>query len=457
MKKLAEKLYYQSPVFLQNIAISVLGEKLRRERFNEEGEKMLSLLNKSRFYSIDEIENLQNEMFVKIARHAIENTEYYRNWATTKKITPEDIRSIKDIELFPVIEKSMLRKNYEKFKSNINKKIVKLSTSGTTGTPLTVFTDSDSRSRHYAFFTRLRSQYGVKKSSKRATLFGRALLKPEQSTPPFWRMDYAQKNLLLSSYHLNERNLSYYYKKLASYQPEEIFSYPSSIFYIADYIVKNNLPRLKLKLLMTTAEKLQAGQRETINSAFDCPLVDQYGCTEMAFFCSGEAANLMRFHPEHGIIEIRREDETLTQTGDGQLVATGFINYSMPIIRYAVGDEVSISGRDYTGSQVATSISGRVDDVVYTNTGTPVGRLGPIFKERSGIKYSQIFQYANGNIEIRLVPDDNYVDNDGNEIKAELLKRVGKGATINVILLQEIKKEKNGKSRLVISEKTKNF
>lgn len=306
-----EKFYYAMPVALQNLAVGLIGLKLKNERFSKAGENMLENLLITKNFSHEKILKYQDLKFSEIAKHAIKTTEFYSKWASKNKINLEKITSIEDIKLFPVIEKSFIRENHELFRSNdplLSKNNIKLYTSGTTGTPLTVYTDKNSRSQHYAFFSRLRAQHGISNGDKRVTLFGRIIMLAEQQHPPFWRYDFSQNNLLMSSYHLNEKNLIHYYEKLKSFKANEIFSYPSSIYQIAKFIVENDLEPIRLNLVMTTAEALLTKQREIINKAFIAPLVNQYGCTEMAFFCSDSPDGIMRFDPEHGIVEVRNSE-----------------------------------------------------------------------------------------------------------------------------------------------------
>jgi phenylacetate-CoA ligase len=454
MNPLLEKAYYSCPIFIQNWAVSFLGRKLRKERFNQAGEKMLAELLKSENQSRDYINSLQNEMFVKIARHAIKTTAFYSNWAINNNIFENDIKSLADIKLFPVIEKKFIRENASSFRSNDDSLASSqfiISTSGTTGTPLTIYTDKYSRSAHYAFFSRLRMRYGITEQDKRVTLFGRMIMLADQKKPPFWRYDATNKNLLMSSYHLSDMNLMHYYNKLCDYKPQEVFAYPSSIYAIARYIVANQLPPIQLKLVMTTAENLLPHQRDIISQAFNAPIVNQYGCTEMAFFCSDYLDGTMKFHPEHGIVEIRNENNALSLTGSGDLIATGFINFSMPVIRYLVGDRIVLAEPDDAGRQQLSYVQGRVDDVIYTSNGTPIGRLDPIFKGGSGIQCAQIYQANNGTIELRLVPDSTYSSSHGETLKAELIKRVGTDIQIDIIICEKIEKEINGKIKPVIS------
>jgi phenylacetate-CoA ligase len=449
-----ETIYYKSPVLLQNIAVSALGLTLRAERYRPAGEAKFKELMQTQYYDYEQMREYQSTAFVRLARHAINYTAYYRSWAKKQNINAQDIKSIVDLEQFPIIEKSFIRENAALFKAQspaTKANSITLHTSGTTGTPLPVFTDKDSRSEHYAFFSRLRAWYGVQPLDRRATLFGRIIMPAAQKQPPFWRYDVAQKNLLMSSYHLATNNLSHYYNKLRDYQPQEIFSYPSSITRLAEFIVTEGLPPLKLKLVMTTAEHLNKWQKKIIQQAFDAPLVNQYGCTEMAFFVSTLPDGSFCFHPEHGFVEVRDVAGELASTGEGELIVTGLVNYAMPVIRYAIGDTVTLGEHNKHGFQELIEVHGRKDDVIYTLDGTPVGRLDPIFKGGSGIKEAQILQSKSGNITLRLVPDSTYSTSAGLALQRELIKRVG-DMVITIELVDEIPKQNNGKFKPVICE-----
>lgn len=425
-----------------------------RERYTIAGREMVQELDNTQRFNAQQIHGYQTQAFVALARHAIDTTHFYSRWAKDNHLTSKDISTLEDIKRFPVIEKSYLRQHASDFRSRAPSLVTKqfvLHTSGTTGTPLTVYTDKDSRSRHYAFFSRLRANYGITQGDKRATMFGRIIMLAEQQRPPFWRYDAVQRNLLMSSYHLNDNNLLHYYRKLQDYKPQEIFSYPSSIFALADFIVRHKLEPLSLKLVMTTAENLLPQQRDTIAKAFNAPIVNQYGCTEMAFFCSDYPDGTMKFHPEHGYVEVRSPEGKLSDEGEGELIATGFINYSMPVIRYAIGDSIHLAGRDNHGRQVLASVKGRTDDLIYTLSGTPVGRLDPIFKGGNGIKYAQIIQSKNGDVLLKLVPDEDYKPSHGESLREELIKRLGRETPVNIQVVDGIEKSSNGKFRPVVS------
>jgi phenylacetate-CoA ligase len=445
-----EKIYYKCPEFIQNIGIGLIGYKLSKERFNSVGDTFFKYLNCSENFTKKEVDTYQSDQFIKLARHAINNTPFYSDWAKKSGLSSGDIKSLDSLKLFPVIRKEDIRSNPELFRAQNIKKQFTLQTSGTTGTPLKIYTDECSRSKHYAFFSRLRQKYNINDEDKRCTLFGRVIIDATQSTPPFWRYDWYQKNLLMSSFHLSEQNVEYYYQKLVDFKPAEIFAYPSSILPIAKYIIKNKLPKLTLKLLITTAENLPLNQRVILENAFDTNIVNQYGCTEMSFFAT-ENNGIMNVEPEHGIIEVLMDSGEVNMVGKGELVATSFINYSMPIIRYQVGDFLELGAQDCEGKQNILNLNGRTDDILYSMDDRPIARLGSVFKENLGVIYTQIIQNADKSLTVKVVPSERYSEKYKNDLISEIEKRFSSEIIIHIELVKTISKQPNGKFRQLIS------
>ncbi len=278
---------------------------------------------------------------------------------------------------------------------------------------------------------------------------------PESNNPPFWRYDAFGKNYLFSSYHMADSNLGHYYEKLVEINPPELIGYPSSLFILAKYCKKNSLTGIKPKAVITTAETLLAQQRELLTEVFGCPVFDQYGCTEMALFVSQCEYGEYHLHPEHGFLEVLNEDGKPVAPGEtGRAVCTGFVNMAMPLIRYDLGDQVVMSeklclcGRPFP---VVQQIVGRIDDILVAPDGRPLGRLDPVFKGLTGIYETQIIQNDRQSLKILMVVDSAFTENNMQEFRYELRKRVGTNMELNIEFVNEIPKDSNGKFRAVVS------
>jgi len=126
------------------------------------------------------------------------------------------------------------------------------------------------------------------------------------------------------------------------------------------------------------------------------------------------------------------------------------------LIRYRVGDRGAI----YAGEDrcmcgrtlpVLASVEGRIDDVVLTRDGRPVGRLDPVFKQDLAVRAAQIIQESLEKICVRYVPAPGFGPKDAKSISDGLRARLG---DVEVVLeaVEKIPCGPNGKFRAVISE-----
>jgi len=458
MHEYSEKLYYKMPIFLQNLAVCFSGYKLSRQRYSGHYQKYLRDLLKNQYSTSAELKEQQIYLLKNLLRHAFSTVPFYRKWSEDNDASPEDFKDLGDLHRLPIINKEQIRKDPESFCSKElirRKNTFIIFTSGTTGKPLKIYCDPDSRRLHYAFWERFQRWHGVSLGMRRATFGGRVVIFPNQSKSPFWRYDKFQNNYLFSSYHMSNNNLKYYYNKLAQTKPDFIDGYPSSIYTLSDYMLKKGLPPIKINAIFTSAETLFQYQREKIEAAFDSVVADQYGCSEMALFVSQCEHGTYHAHPDYGIVEVVDKENNSVQTGKiGEAVCTSFVNKTMPLIRYRLGDMIRLEERQCKCGRafpVVAEITGRVDDVLHTIDGRPIGRLDPVFKELTSIKETQIIQKAPEHIHLLIVKDSDFTKENQKQLEYELRKRLGTNMQISFEFTNRIPRDKNNKFRAVIS------
>lgn len=458
MNPFLERTYFSLPVWLQNAAISAYGLSLERQRYSRESDAFLKRLHETERLSEEEMAQYVRCAMQDMIHHALATVPYWKDWAGENDAEPEDFRSLEDLRRLPTLRKSDIVAAPEQFVSEgiPRRGRIRLSTSGTTGTPLEVLSNHSARTHHYAFFRRLREWYGVGRRALRATFFGRAIMHPEADSPPFWRYDAAQNNMLFSSYHLSRQNIRHYVNRLRELRPVEIIGYPSSLVQLAAYILENDQKPLTPRVVITTAETLLQHQRELLEDAFLCPVVNQYGCTEMAFFAAECEEGTMHVHPEHGWIECLDSSGSPAGPGEsGRCVATGFVNAVMPLLRYEIGDQVSLGVRKCPCGRpfpVLERIEGRADDMIQLPDGRVVGRLDPVFKGLSGITECQIAQVAPLVLELRVVANSAFDVGQQQALVSEVRTRTGNQLEVHVRRIREIPKGQNGKFRAVVRE-----
>lgn len=457
IKMFFENIYNAAPIWVQNILCSLYGLKLYNERYSAPWNEYYSSLLSSEFIQHDELANMQKKRFVKVLLSAKENTDYYST--TLSGLTLKDDYSLEEIiSMVPILEKETFRTAPNAFLSRKydKKKLVKINTSGTTGTPMSIYLTPEARKMNYAFFSRSKKWAGINGFERSATFAGRLIVPQKQKYQPFWRSNIFFRNTLFSSYHISEANIPFYVDALARVQPIFIDTYPSSIYPIALYILKQGITDVRPRAIITSSETLLEHQREVIEKAFNCKIYDQYGSAEQVVFACQCKYGSYHLNTEFGYLEVVDSNNNPVQVGElGEFVCTGFTNDAMPLIRYKIGDMGILSknkcecGRNLP---VIEKVIGRIDDILVTPEGKYIGRLDPIFKGmKNTIKETQIVQQAPDYVNVIIVRSEGYREKDGNSIVSELRKRMGNGVTIKIKYVDKISRTSSGKFRSVVN------
>lgn len=426
------------------------GYHLKFWRYGPKTEKMVQEALAREHWSTGEWEAWQKEKLLRILASAEERVPYYRNY--WKSVETGSGESWKQLERWPLLNKESLRKSPHDFVAAgcSTSKMYRESTSGSTGTPLTLWVSRENLQFWYALFeARWRRWYGVSMTDRWAILGGQPIVRSRRKKPPFWIWNPAFSQLYMSSYHLSPDNLPYYLDALKRYRVKYLLGYPSALYTLAR-AVEGKPGNFDLKVIITNAEPLLAQHRLVMERAFGCPVRETYGMTEMVAAASECEHHTLHLWPEAGIVESIGEEH--------EIIATGLINENMPLIRYRVGDRAVLAPRSEQCPcgrtlPILKSLEGRSDDVVCTRDGKIIGRLDPVFKGQSRICEAQIIQETIDRIRILVVPGEGYSHNDETELIRHLRERLGEMEVV-IEKVGAIPRGPNGKFRAVLSRVT---
>ena len=239
----------------------------------------LKFLEKSQWWSREELQEYQNKKLRALIKHAYENVPYYHSEWKKLNLNPEDIKTVEDLRKIPIITKEDIRNNFEGFKSKdfAVTKTKSNSTGGSTGEPLKYFEDWKAWSMDWACTYRGWSFSGYKIGDKIITLGGSSLVSTDKI--PFKKKiknRLIDRNIALSSYDMDEQSMIKYIKVMNRYKSIFLFGYPSAIYVLANFINENNVAPPPLKGIFTTSEKLFDLQRNFIEEVFEAVKHKQY-------------------------------------------------------------------------------------------------------------------------------------------------------------------------------------
>ena len=449
--KLAMRAYARAPVWVQNLLISAYGLRLRRLRYGSVGRATLARLRAVSRSPAADVEMFQIQQLYRTVAHAYANVPFYRPRGPRKI----GFTSFAELREIPLLTKAEVQAAggaliSDRFRGS---KLTEIHTGGTTGKPLAVYCDSAALQRNYAFFTRFKETAGIREGDRTATFAGRTLV-PPGSGPPYWRRNYAANTMLFSSYHIGPSSLAEYAAALADFKPALIDSYPSSIEPIARYVIDKGITTIRPRAVITSSETLFPEVREIIERAFACRVFDHYGSAEMVALITQCERGTYHVEQEFGIVELLEGGRPVQPGERGEIVATGFINKVMPLIRYRMGDyAIRGSGPCACGrpGETIDRIEGRMDDVIVTPEGNLVGRLDPIFKSVASLYETQIVQDLPDHLRVEVVASDAFTTTMEQELVEQLRARVGPSMRIDIVRVDSIPRTGSGKLRTTVN------
>jgi phenylacetate-CoA ligase len=383
--------------------------------------------------SADELHAYKTRRFLDVFRRAYRHSSFYSELYGREGIEEADITSLDHLSMLPVVTKEMVRHNSQKMLTVPEWRMVKASTSGTTGTPLTMFHSYDAIKMEQAYNWQRRMLCGFRFGEKLLSLRGHLGVRRLSAHAGLIN------TLFLSSYLIGSDRAKEYLDLVRSFRAKAIEGYPSSLYGLA-LLFRELGQSVEIPACFTSSETLLPFQRSLIEEVFQTRIYDYYGCTERVVALSqiGDSP-FYNEDPGYSLCEFREDC----------LIATGLINSAFPLIKYKVDDVVV---KDAEGRIVG--IQGRAEDVVLCRDGTRLGRLDHIFKGVDGIDLAQIVQRVAGDVDINVVLSANTDDHVFDTILRNVRERANESnlsVNIKAIRPDEIIYTSRGKFSLVKS------
>jgi phenylacetate-CoA ligase len=444
--------YRHSPTWAQGLLISAKSTARSILREGRAFEAMAAQLHESQWWSEHELRDFQSRRLRMIVESAARDVPYYRDNYRPLGLDFDKLEFPDAITNLPLITKDDVREGGRSFVSERHQApLFSGSTSGTTGTPLSIYQDLSAINREYAFTWRQLSWAGLRRGERRAWMRGDTIVPADQQKPPYWRLNRAENMLMLSSYHLSEAAAPAYVDALAIFDPVVIQAYPSSIGFLATWMLSSGFRYRgsSLRGIMTSSETLSEIQRREIESAFGCTVFDWYGQYERVAAIGTCEQGRHHLVSDYSFVEMLPAEDGLFE-----LVGTGFNNLSMPLIRYRCGDlvrparvnERCACGRSFP---LIEQVIGRVDDSVKLANGRTVGRIHN-FEGMEGILEAQIRQDRLDTITILVVPAATFNNRTWEALQNKARQRLGGQVALEIRLVDAIPRTANGKFKGVV-------
>ncbi|WP_196889212.1 hypothetical protein [Aureivirga sp. CE67] len=448
MKEKLLNIYFNSPIWIQNLIISIKGYQIKKNRFSSNFYKELDFYQSLDNKSLHEKIVLEEERLRKFLKNA-KNSEYWNSRFLKYNINIDAIDIKKELKKLPILTKDDVRKNIDLIKIN-KEPLISKRTSGTTGAGLILYETREAENERWAVCWNYRIKQGIKLDQWYGWFGGMKIINSNVKKPPFWRINYPEKRVMFSAQHLNENTVDDYANKILKQKLEWLHGYPSQISLFAALVKDKNYDFSFVKNITFGSENLLENQKILIRKVFENAVLSEH-------YCMTECVSNISQHSNEELYLDRYFSYTEFIPTDIKnkywIVGTNLSNPNFPLIRYNTNDIVEI-----IGGQII-SIDGRKEDYVILKNGTKLGRLDHIFKGLIHIKEAQIYQPDFNNVVIRIVKSKSY-DNHNEEKK--LIKKLDlwfkNEINFKIEYLDKIERTKSNKLRFVVSEiKNKQF
>ena len=438
----------------RHVVLPLLAFKRRSKHFAH-----LRDFERSQWESPEAIRARQLVLLKSQLKHAWDTVPYYRDRWSAAGVQPSDVRELGDLQHFPVLTKAEIRQHANLLKSTafLSEPQRTKTTSGSTGVPLAIQLDEAAAQYKYGGVIRADEWSGYKLGQRVAKVWGN----PEYRHFG-WKgrlmnrlVDRAE---YLDTIGLDEARLQEFARRLRRHRPGLLFGHAHSLYLLACALKKGGLGDIRPNGIVSTAMPLHDYQRETIEATFGVPVTNRYGCEEVSLIASQcELHGPLHVFAESVFTEIRPlPGASMGRTGP--LLVTDLVNRAMPLIRYQIGDSVTLAEQPCPcgrGLPAFDRIEGREADYVVTPMGTLISGISLTENFAVLIKGAaqvQIIQDEVTSLHVRMVRG---VEFDAeSERQIENLVRATFGPTMRYWLdyVSDIPQEPSGKYRFCISK-----
>jgi len=417
-------------------------------------------LQKHQWATREENSNIQRVKLFKLIQYANQNIPYYQKVIKEHQISFSEDTIFTDIKKFPILTKDIIRKNFEQLYKFRDHTHYRNTSGGSTGEPIILYQDGD----YFAWNTATKVLFdewaGRKIGERMVTISGalQDLLKSGQGFKLYLRQQLSGITIL-KTIRMTEKDNYRYVQRINQIKPAIILTYNHELF---RFIQKHHLPVYSPKAVMTTGSVLYPEVQEIIEEAFRAPVFNCYGSREVgSVACNCEKSNGLHLIPDVHYLEIIDDKGKEVKPGEaGNIIITLLTNYTMPLIRYQIGDVGILSEKSCQCGSILPlleKVVGRIRSRFknkfgdYINTG-----FCSLFYFKENIQQFQVIQETTDLILINLVLIDKEklkdMDKFFTENNQKIYKIMGHQVTVKYNIVNEIEPSPSGKYMYVFSK-----
>ncbi|MHB8760846.1 MAG: phenylacetate--CoA ligase family protein [Coriobacteriia bacterium] len=288
-----------------------------------------------------QMEDLQLRRLQSTVAWVSERVSYYRAELDQRGIRPKDIRTLADVRLLPMTDKTALRDTYPfgMFAVPLEQVVRVHSSSGTTGKPIVVGYTKGDLNTWSELTARIASAAGVTAHDRvqMAFLYG--------MFTGGWGMHYGIERIGASVFPAGSGNTERHLMMIQDFGTTALVCTPSYALYLAEAAegCGVDVRSLPLRVGLFGGEPSGEGMRDEIQRRLGILATDNYGLSEvMGPGVSGECEHQCGLHmaEDHFLFEVVDPEtgEPRAEEEEGELIITSLTKEAFPVLRYRTHD-----------------------------------------------------------------------------------------------------------------------
>jgi phenylacetate-coenzyme A ligase PaaK-like adenylate-forming protein len=372
----------------------------------------------------------------------------------THGIRPDDISGADDLHLIPVTTKQDLQARPLEEITAVNSDLSrckKSRTSGSTGTPLTIIGDRSDCSYMNPSFIRAYTAWGLKP-------WHRLMFFEFRPDLPQGRSWYQRLGLFQSQRLSIEEDPEVWISQVLKWKPHLLQGYALTLKLFAEAVRERGRSDISIPLIVNTSGWLDGTGRELLQTVFNAKVIDIYAAEEAGAAIAWECPTCGEYHicTDTTIVEFLQDGAPVPAGTEGDVVITNLHNYTMPFIRYALGDRAVPSPQTSRCNRpfpLMTSINGRLGDFVVLPSGK---KLSPhpffrILDEAAGVACWRLIQRNKQDIRIEVEGTKLWDEAIRDTVLSKIQQLVGTDVSVTMETVKKLRRSPFEKLRSVVS------
>ena len=330
-------------------------------------DKYMSLIESSGFMSYEQIRQTQDQYLSSLLLHAYQKVDYYRHILPEAGVIEDGNVNLSNFHKIPILTKDIIRREGSRlYSSDMQTRLpYKNSSGGSTGEPVVIMQDKDYKAWGLACRFVFNLWAGKDIGQPEIKLWGseRDILQGgEKLTTRLKRWLFNVE--MLNTYKMSNEDMKNYIFRWNKVKPRLVWAYSDSMYKLSKFAESQNLSVYSPEGIICTTSALLPEMRNHIEKTFECKVYDQYGSREVGPIAS-ECPCQQGLHVFEVLQKVEIMDSNRNCIPDGQMgdiIVTNLHNYSMPLIRYSIGDTASFATEPCScgrGFKTLKRISGR--------------------------------------------------------------------------------------------------